>query len=172
MRSGSGTKSAIDNYRFGSSPMPDATSIPKQTTGNQLLAIGEAADMLGISVATLRMYEREGLILPYRRGSRHRRFSTVDIDRVRCMREMINKEKISIQGIRRMLSLIPCWKIKNCPEDVRALCPAFDQHNAPCWVMTEKPWECKNAECRLCPVYTKVANCASLKETIARFTTA
>lgn len=134
------------------------------------LTIGEAADLLGVSVSTLRMYEREGLIITYRRGSKHRRFSETDIERIRCMREMINKEKVSIAGIKRLLSLIPCWKIKNCPEEVQALCPAFKQHSDPCWMVSQKPWECKNAECRVCPVYTNVASCTTLKLTIAKFT--
>lgn len=136
------------------------------------LTIGEAADLLGVSIPTLRMYEREGLIIPHRRGSKHRRYSEDDIERLRCMREMISKEKIGIEGIKRLLSLIPCWRIKNCPEEVRVSCFSFKQHSEPCWMVSEKTWECKDAECRLCPVYTNVPDCASLKDTIARLTIA
>ena len=138
--------------------------------GIATFTIGEAADILGVSVPTLRMYERQGLIIPLRRGSKHRRYSENDLERLRCMREMISREKISIEGIKRLLSLIPCWRIKNCPEEVRLSCPSFKQHSEPCWMMTEKRWECKNAECRLCPVYMNVPNCAALKDTIARLT--
>ena len=142
----------------------------RHTNENRLFTIGEAADMLSVSVPTLRMYEHEGLVIPLRRRSKHRRFSESDIERIRCMRGMINTDKISIAGIKRLLSLIPCWKIKNCPEDVRTSCKAFQQHSAPCWMVSEKTWECKNAECRVCPVYTNVASCSSLKQTIVDFT--
>jgi MerR family transcriptional regulator, heat shock protein HspR len=130
-------------------------------------SIGEAADILGISIPLLRMYEREGLVLPYRRGSKHRRYTELDLNRVRCIREMITKEKVSIAGIQHLLALIPCWKIKNCPEDARSGCAAFQQHTAPCWMVSNKPWECRNADCRLCPVYTEISDCHSLKQSIA-----
>jgi MerR family transcriptional regulator/heat shock protein HspR len=132
--------------------------------------IGEAADILQVSIPTIRMYEREGLIIPHRKNSRHRRFLPADIERIRCVRSMINKEKVSIAGIRNMLSLIPCWKVKNCPVAARAKCPAFTSTEKPCWMLSGKSWECRSADCRLCSVYTDIANCASLKQTIASFT--
>jgi MerR family transcriptional regulator, heat shock protein HspR len=133
--------------------------------------IGEAADVLGISVPLLRLYEREGLILPFRRESKHRRYTNTDLERIRCMRDMINNKKVSIAGIQHLLSLIPCWKIKECPEGIRIGCPAFRQHAAPCWMISNKPWKCRNEECRLCAVYTEFSNCHSLKQFIARSTT-
>jgi MerR family transcriptional regulator, heat shock protein HspR len=137
-----------------------------------LFTVGEAADLLGVSIPTLRMYEREGLIITSRRESRHRRYTQADIDRLHCIRDMIRKEKVSIAGIRRLLALIPCWKIKDCPEEARTACGAFQQHEAPCWMAAGRSWLCKSAECRLCTVYTQVADCSSLKRTIAAHTTA
>lgn len=93
-----------------------------------LYTIGEAADILGVSIPTIRMYEREGLIIPHRKHSKHRRFSQNDVERIRCIRTMINHDKVSIAGIRRLLSLIPCWKILNCSPDERESCAAFHQH--------------------------------------------
>lgn len=131
-----------------------------------LYSIGEAADLLGVSIPTLRMYEREGLILPQRKASRHRLFSEADLGRVRCLRETINEKKVSIAGIKRLLALIPCWKIKNCPPDERNACPAFLNHETPCWTIATKSSRCSSIECRLCPVYKDVANCDELKHTI------
>lgn len=136
-----------------------------------LYTIGEAADVLGISIPTIRMYEREGLIIPVRKHSKHRRFSQKDIDRIRCLREMINHEKVSIAGIRRLLSMIPCWKIKNCPESERAKCDAFREHDKPCWMVSGKSWDCRSSQCRECEVYDRIADCTTLKQTIAEFTT-
>ena len=135
-----------------------------------LYTLGEAADLVGVSIPTIRMYEREGLIVTNRRQSRHRRYTRADINRLLCIRKMIREEKVSIAGIRRILALIPCWKIKNCPEDARTACGAFQQHEAPCWVASLRSWDCKSAECRLCPVYTDVADCHSLKQRIALYT--
>ena len=135
-----------------------------------LYTIGEAADLIGIAIPTIRMYEREGLIIPMRRHSKHRRFSQSDIERIRCIRRMINEEKVSIAGIQRLLSLIPCWRIKNCPAEARAKCVAFVGHELPCWMVTGKSWECKSTECRLCPAYTDFGDCHAVKEVIASYT--
>jgi MerR family transcriptional regulator/heat shock protein HspR len=151
--------------------MTNQREIERSPSSSQLTyTIGEAADILGISIPSLRLYEREGLIIPFRRGSRHRRYTAADLERVRCVREMINKHKVSIAGMQHLLSLIPCWKIKHCPEDVRPGCPAFQQHATPCWMVSNKPWECRNQECRVCSVYTDFSDCQSLKKSISFFT--
>ena len=47
-----------------------------------------AAKLLNISVHTLRMYEKEDLILPYKKSSSHRLYSINDIDRIqRCTKQ-------------------------------------------------------------------------------------
>jgi MerR family transcriptional regulator, heat shock protein HspR len=132
--------------------------------------ISEAATLLGISIPTLRMYEREGLILPFRRGSKHRRFAESDIQRIRNIRAMINTEKVSIAGIKRLYSLIPCWKLKSCSEELKQHCNAFNQQSEPCWMVMPKSLNCSNSDCRLCPVYNDLSDCKSLKQIIARFT--
>ncbi len=41
---------------------------------NRLLAIGEAAKVLGVSITTLRRWEKEGKLIPERTTSKHRRY--------------------------------------------------------------------------------------------------
>ncbi len=135
-----------------------------------LYRIGEAADLLGVSVATLRLYEREGLILPFRKSSRHRLYSDSDLERVRCIRQTITSKQVSIAGIRRMLALIPCWKIRNCPENERNACPGFTNDNGACWTVPGKAWECRTDDCRQCSVYREISDCSALKQTIVRYT--
>ncbi len=134
-------------------------------------SIGEAADLLGVSVPTLRLYEREGLVLPIRKSSRHRRYSASDLNRIRCLRETINQKKVSIAGIKRLFALIPCWRIHNCSIQEREACPAFLDGGTPCWSVLSKPGSCGTADCRLCPVYNQVADCNTLKRTIINLTT-
>ncbi len=163
-----GMKSDSYNYRFIN--MSKTVNRPSGTQSSvREYTIGEAADILGISVQLLRLYEREGLVLPYRRASKHRRYTEPDIDRVRCIREMINERKVSVAGIQYLLALIPCWKMKDCPPDIRKSCPAYGQYSAPCWMVSNKPWECRNADCRSCPVYTEFTGCRSLKQNISDF---
>jgi len=133
-----------------------------------LYSIGTAARILGISVHTMRMYERSGLIVPYKSESRQRRYSDDDIERLRCVRSAINVDKISIQGIRTVLSLIPCWAIAHCGENDRQTCPAFTGHSEPCWALKRKGAFCENRDCRSCEVYLKYDNCKSIKERLKR----
>jgi|WetSurMetagenome_2_1015567.scaffolds.fasta_scaffold172359_2 MerR family transcriptional regulator, heat shock protein HspR len=159
------------NCRFYIENNQKMSKFQEKQEDRNLFTIGEAADLIGISVQTLRYYEQEGLIIPYHRGSKHRRYSNNDIERVRCMRTMINKEKVSIEGIKHLLSLIPCWNIKGCSMESRMKCDAFQMHSTPCWMVTNKSKECKNAECRICPVYTEITDCQKLKRVITDYTT-
>ncbi len=88
-----------------------------------LFSIGTAAAMLEVHPRTLRIYEEEGLIKPFRRSGR-RYFSLNDIQWVKCLRHMIHDQGISIAGIKRLLELTPCWQIAECPMSKRRQCSA------------------------------------------------
>jgi MerR family transcriptional regulator/heat shock protein HspR len=147
----------------------NTTSALMQKMGQRLYTIGEAADLIGVSVPTIRMYEREGLIIPRRKASRHRLFAESDLMRIRCIRKTINTEKVSIAGIRRLMALVPCWQMKGCPEDQKESCAGYQQHDSPCWMVTDKNWECKSGECRTCGVYLSTSDITQLKETLRQY---
>jgi MerR family transcriptional regulator/heat shock protein HspR len=131
-----------------------------------LYRIGEAVDLLGVSVPASKMHEREGLILSLHKASRRRFFSNPDVERIRSLRETINEKKISIAGINRLPGLIPCWRIRNCPPGERNASPSSLSHKTPCWRTATKTCRCSSAECRICPVYTDVTTYDELKGTI------
>lgn len=85
--------------------------------------IGVAARLLNVHPRTLRIYEAEGLIKPAHRGSR-RMFSPNDIKWIECLRSMIHDQGISIPGLKKLLKLIPCWEVANCPEHICEECSA------------------------------------------------
>jgi len=135
-----------------------------------MYSIGTVARMLGISVFTLRMYERKGLIVCHRAESRQRLYSESDIERVRCIRRAINEEKLSIAGIRRIFSLIPCWDVVGCDPTHRRKCPAFSGHAQPCWTYDHDRNKCASTDCRLCEVYKLSSDCGKIKERIMSMT--
>ncbi|MDE3059313.1 MAG: MerR family transcriptional regulator, partial [Bacteroidota bacterium] len=47
-----------------------------------------AAQLVGISVHTLRMYEIEGLIIPFKKDSGQRLYSDLDVERLKCLRKV------------------------------------------------------------------------------------
>ncbi len=131
-----------------------------------LFPISSAAKILDISVHTLRMYEKEGLIIPFKKESSHRLYSKADIDRLICIRKAINESKISIAGIKSIYSLIPCWEITKCTKNDREICEAFNSHTKPCWTFEHSNNPCGEKDCRLCDVYSLYSECGKIKELI------
>ena len=119
-----------------------------------IMSIGTVAEKLGISISTIRKYESEGIIIPYRTGSGHRFFSLEDLDRIRMIQKMIRKQGLNIEGIRRLQALLPCWDILKCNKATRINCPAFVENAKPCWmVICSKSAGKKMERCRQCIVY-------------------
>jgi MerR family transcriptional regulator/heat shock protein HspR len=129
-----------------------------------IYTISNAAKVLGVSVYTLRMYEREGLIIPFRKESNQRLYSENDIARLQCIIRTINEEKINIEGIRRILALLPCWNIIKCSSEDRANCKYYFSFDKPCWMYNHKNNICQGKECRECEVYNSFDNCGSIKK--------
>jgi MerR family transcriptional regulator/heat shock protein HspR len=132
--------------------------------------IGEAAELLNISVHTLRMYERAGLIIPYKKETNQRLYSESDIERIRCIRNTINEEKVSIEGIRRILAMIPCWAIIRCSKEDREKCQVIRGFTKPCWTLKHKDNACATRDCRTCVVYNDFADCHIIKNKIYELT--
>lgn len=114
--------------------------------------IGVTAELLDVHPRTLRTYEEEGLIKPSRRGNR-RFFSNNDLKWIRCIRDLIHKEGISIPGVKRLLDLVPCWQIKGCPEEVRQDCSASSSRSKPCWELVRRSCPIGTERCRECHVH-------------------
>lgn len=110
-----------------------------------------ASRMLDVHPRTLRIYEQEGLISPQRRGGK-RFFSQNDIIWIKCLRTLIHEDNLSIPGIKKLLELVPCWKLRNCSAETRAECSALKQREKRCWEFTKKTCE---RSCRNCTTYIK-----------------
>ena len=116
--------------------------------------IGVASEILEVHPRTLRIYESHGLVKPARRG-RKRYFSENDIKWIRCIRALIHEDGISIEGIRRLLKLQPCWEIRNCPADKRDDCSAYQNNTEPCWKAASRACESWRETCFKCEVFKK-----------------
>lgn len=114
----------------------EKTEYTKIKNDMPLYTIGIVADLLGITDQTLRLYEKHGLIQPARRNG-NRFYSENDIKWLFCVRELIHKKKISIEGIKRLLDYTSCWEIKNCSDKKKNQCLAFKTRKKPCWELNE-----------------------------------
>jgi len=131
-----------------------------------LFSIGTVARMLGVSVFTLRLYERRGLILTRKSSGKQRLYTQLDIERLKCIRTSISKHKISIEGIRRIQSMVPCWENVQCPMEQRVACPAFTVSDAGCWTYKHKMNVCAGRDCLQCKVYLLAGDCEQIKSLV------
>ncbi|MCX6144388.1 MAG: MerR family transcriptional regulator [Ignavibacteriales bacterium] len=131
-----------------------------------LHSIGTVARMLGVSVQTLRMYERRGLILAQKSAGNQRLYSQSDIERLKCIRTAISNHKISIEGIRRIQSMVPCWENVQCPMEQRVECPAYTAFDAGCWTYKHKTNVCAGRDCLHCKVYLLSGDCGQIKSLV------
>ncbi|MGP5624393.1 heat shock protein transcriptional repressor HspR [Brachybacterium alimentarium] len=74
--------------------------------------ISVAAELSGMHPQTLRQYDRIGLVTPRRTRGRGRRYSVVDVARLREIQRLSQEEGINLAGIKRILEL---------QDEVRAL---------------------------------------------------
>jgi DNA-binding transcriptional MerR regulator len=77
---------------------------PASDGSTGVYGITVAAELTGISVQALRLYERKGLLEPARTGGGSRRYSDSDIARLRRIGALI-AEGINLTGIARVLGL-------------------------------------------------------------------
>jgi DNA-binding transcriptional MerR regulator/mannose-6-phosphate isomerase-like protein (cupin superfamily) len=82
-------------------PRQELASAPAQVSG---LYIQPAAEMVGVSAASLRMWERFGLVHPARNAAGYRVYSMQDIERMLRIRELL-ADGIDTEGIRRLLEI-------------------------------------------------------------------
>ncbi len=66
--------------------------------------ISVAAELVGMHPQTLRVYERRGLVDPYRTPGGTRRYSQGDLDRLLLIQEL-SSAGVNLEGIKRIITL-------------------------------------------------------------------
>lgn len=74
--------------------------------GNKpVYTIGIAAGILEVHPQTLRMYERLGLIMPHRTKGQTRLYSEKNIERVRFIKDLTQRQGVNLAGVEVILQL-------------------------------------------------------------------
>ncbi len=66
--------------------------------------ISVAAELAGVHPQTLRIYERKGLLQPYRTPGGTRRYSDADLRRLGLIQEL-TRAGVNLEGVRRIMAL-------------------------------------------------------------------
>ena len=137
------------------------------TQGEKLYTPRDVAQQLSLSVETLRLYEREGLLVPHKLDSGHRRYTESDIEWITCIQRQIHENKLNFAGIRYILSMLPCHEMKPCGLEDYKTCAAGAKSSRPCWDFDDTPCRVEGENCRACVVYQQVLNVDNLKKILS-----
>ena len=86
--------------------------------------ISVAAELAGVHPQTLRIYERRGLIEPYRTPGGTRRYSQEDIEHLEMIQELTD-QGLNLEGVKQVLELRE--RIQRLETDLQSIKAAFDE---------------------------------------------
>ena len=75
------------------------------TQGRAVYVISVAAELAGVHPQTLRMYERKGLVHPFRTAGNVRRYSEDDIARLQAIQRLTQELGINLAGVRLIIEM-------------------------------------------------------------------
>jgi MerR family transcriptional regulator/heat shock protein HspR len=75
-----------------------------RSRSHAVYVISVAAELAGMHPQTLRIYERRGLVQPARTQGGNRRYSDIDIERLRRIQDLA-ADGMNLEGIRRVMEL-------------------------------------------------------------------
>ncbi|MBL7032683.1 MAG: MerR family transcriptional regulator [Candidatus Delongbacteria bacterium] len=127
-----------------------------------LHAIQSAFRLTGVSINDIRLYEKEGLLIPYIAKSGRRWYTDNDLQKIRSIRELLRKGK-TCNDVLRLAALIPCWSFPSCKKrgQIDAVCEGKQDFLQPCWILTMVR-RVPEQECRLCEVYARIEDYADI----------
>jgi hypothetical protein len=151
------------NDSSGPKAVPAAEIVPPpppQAGELKRIKIGEVARHFDVSVDLLRLYEREGLLIPLKSEKGTRYFTTLDYPWIATVLRLVREARLNFAGIRHLLALLPCWDIHGCGADRKHECNVVKGASTPCWVDQKC---CRSGDCYLCDVYRAACQCENLK---------
>jgi len=136
------------------------------TVANGKIKIGAVAKHFEISVDLLRLYEREGLLIPIKSSKGTRYFMEKDYEWIGTLLHLVRTARLNFAGIRHLLALLPCWEIQGCGFEKDRSCPVTVDGAAPCWM---NRGSCTSQiQCYDCAVYRSAPACQNLKALLVK----
>jgi DNA-binding transcriptional MerR regulator len=150
--------------------LPKATTTPQalphsSEEASERIKIGVVARDFGVSVDLLRLYEREGILIPLKSPKGTRYFTRLDYPWIATVLRLVREARLNFAGIRHLLALLPCREIRSCDGTAKDNCSLKAGANDPCWV--HKSCCTPEGDCYLCEVYRSAAKCENLKAFVA-----
>lgn len=97
-----------------------------------MYTIGTVAELLHEHPETLRVWERNDLVRPDRKGYQ-RRYSSNDIKRLKFIKDLMHKKGLNIAGVKYLTSMYSCWFKQNCKGGAAQNSPVAVNEAKACW---------------------------------------
>ena len=146
-----------------SAPNPLASIVP-QAKPERKIKIGGVARHFKISVDLLRLYEREGLLIPIKSSKGTRYYTEQDYGWIETLMRLVRDYRLNFAGIRHLLALLPCWDVRNCDGAERSHCATKAESSKPCWVNHSCCWPGK--DCYECEIYRAAPACENMRSVL------
>jgi DNA-binding transcriptional MerR regulator len=134
--------------------------------GQHRVKIGAVAQHFRVSVDLLRLYEREGLVLPLKSPKGTRYYTDRDFPWIETVMRLVREARLNFAGIRHLLALLPCWELNHCDNDHKQNCKVIEDATTPCWI-NRKQCAAQVEDCYFCRVYRAAPACENLRALLA-----
>jgi len=143
------------------SSTPNPELVPQENSvAVKRIKIGEVARHFGVSVDLLRLYEREGILIPLKSEKGTRYFTELDYPWIATVLRLVREAGLNFAGIRHLLALLPCWEMRACGDSRKHECGVVSGAANPCWMERKC---CAPGDCYACDVYRSACQCENLK---------
>lgn len=97
-----------------------------------LYTIGTVAELLEEHPETLRVWERNDLIRPDRKGYQ-RKYSNNDLLRLKFVKYLMHEKGLNVAGVKHLTSMYSCWYKRNCKGGAHQNSPVSVNESKACW---------------------------------------
>jgi len=104
------------------------TTRGRKQTKTRRYSIGVVAETFGIHEQTLRMYEREGLLIPSRSARNTRYYTDADLERLKCILNLTREMGVNLAGVQVILGMRD--RMEEMHQNMMALLDYIREHMA------------------------------------------
>ena len=123
-----------------------------------LYTIGTVAELIGEHPETLRVWERNELIFPDRKGYQ-RKYSNNDLKKLKFIKYLMDPKGLNIAGVKQLISMYACWYKKNCKGGASKNSPVSVNEAKPCWKIEDTYCLVANDKAEWCNSCEMLRNC-------------
>ncbi|MDP4126534.1 MAG: MerR family transcriptional regulator [Bacillota bacterium] len=127
-----------------------------------LYTIGTVAELIQEHPETLRVWERNDLIRPDRKGYQ-RKYSRNDLKRLRFIKDLMHEKGLNIAGVKYLTSMYACWFKRNCKGGARQNSPVAVNGTKVCWKNEGTYCLVASDKAEMCSSCDLLNNCSTLK---------